>query len=154
MVDERGTSPVVIIDEAQHLSDKFLMELSGFLNFAFDTRDLVTLWLVGLPPLWRRLKMFTHEALRTRIAAEVRLEPLDRATFQLTLDHALKAAGSTQKILSDPTVEQLYRACRGILRDAAKILRAALRLAHEKGQNFVDEVTMEAAIDEVMPTSP
>jgi len=151
MVDERGTSPVVIIDEAQHLSDKFLMELSGFLNFAFDSRDLITLWLVGLPPLKRRLKMRNHQALSTRIAAEVRLEPLDRPTFAVIIEHALKSAGATQKILSEPTIEQLFRACRGVIREAAKILRAALRLAHSKEQNFIDEITMEAAIDEVMP---
>src|SRR5207244_289929 len=36
LVDDRGTSPVVILDEAQHLSDRFLIDLSGFLNFAFD----------------------------------------------------------------------------------------------------------------------
>ena len=47
MVDERGTSPVVVIDEAQLLSDAFLLDLSGFLNFAFDSRELLTLWLVG-----------------------------------------------------------------------------------------------------------
>jgi MSHA biogenesis protein MshM len=51
MVDERGSSPVIILDEAQHLSDAFLIDLSSFLNFAFDSRDLRTMWLVGLPPL-------------------------------------------------------------------------------------------------------
>ena len=39
LVDERGTSPLIILDEAQHLSDPFLIDLSGFLNFAFDSRD-------------------------------------------------------------------------------------------------------------------
>ena len=47
LADERSTSVVLIIDEAQHLSDRFLADLSGFLNFAFDSRDLLTLWLVG-----------------------------------------------------------------------------------------------------------
>ena len=57
MVDERGTVPLVILDEAQHLSDSFLLYLGGFLNFAFDSRDLLTLWLVGLPPLARFVKL-------------------------------------------------------------------------------------------------
>ena len=77
LVDERGTAPIVVIDEAQHLSDAFLLDLSGFLNFAFDSRDLLTLWLVGLPPLSRRLHMHQHAALATRIAVEVRLDPLE-----------------------------------------------------------------------------
>jgi type II secretory pathway predicted ATPase ExeA len=53
LVDERGIAPVLILDEAQHLSDPFLLDLSGFLNFTFDSRDLLTLWLVGLPPAAR-----------------------------------------------------------------------------------------------------
>src|SRR3954462_3683682 len=147
MVDERATIPLVILDEAQHLSDAFLLDLGGFLNFAFDSRDLLTLWLVGLPPLARRLHMHQHAALATRIAAEIRLEPLDRDTFVAAVDHAFKAAGATQKLLSDPALEMLFRGCRGVLRDASKILRAALRIAHARGQGFLDEPAIQAAID-------
>lgn len=149
LVDERGTAPVLVVDEAQHLSDSFLLDLSGFLNFAFDTRDLLTLWLVGLPPLSRRLRMHQHAALATRIAVEVRLEPLDRDTFATALEHALKAAGATQKLLSDPAVEMLFRTSRGVLRVASKLLRIALRVAHSRGQAFLDEPTLEAALDEM-----
>ena len=149
MVDERGTAPLIVIDEAQHLSDSFLLDLSGFLNFAFDSRDLLTLWLVGLPPLSRRLHMHQHAALATRIAVEVRLEPLDRDTFTIAIEHALKAAGATQKLLSDPAVEMLFRTSRGVLRVASKLLRTALRVAHARGQAFLDEPTLEAALDEM-----
>jgi MSHA biogenesis protein MshM len=149
MVDERNTSPVVVIDEAQHLSDSFLLDLSGFLNFAFDTRDLLTLWLVGLPPLARRLHMTQHAALATRIAAEVRLDPLDRDAFTAAVEHALKAAGATQKILSDPAAEMLFRTSRGVLRVAARLLRTALRVAHARGQSFIDEPTLQGALDEL-----
>jgi MSHA biogenesis protein MshM len=149
MVDERNTAPILVIDEAQHLSDAFLLDLSGFLNFAFDSRDLLTLWLVGLPPLSRRLHMHQHAALATRIAAEHRLDPLERDVFAAAIEQALKVAGATQKILSDPAVELLFRACRGVLRVASRILRAALRIAHERGQGFLDESTLQAALDEL-----
>ena len=149
LVDERTTRPIVVLDEAQHLSDAFLLDLSGFLNFAFDSRDLLTLWLVGLPPFARRLHMHQHAALATRIAAELRLEPLDRDAFAAAVDHALKAAGATQKVLSDPALEMLFRASRGVLRVASRLLRAALRIAHEKQQAFLDEPTLQAALDEL-----
>jgi type II secretory pathway predicted ATPase ExeA len=152
LVDERGTAPIVVIDEAQHLSDAFLLDLSGFLNFAFDSRDLLTLWLVGLPPLGRRLHMHQHAALATRIAVEVRLEPLDRDTFAAALEHALKTAGATQKLLSDPAVEMLFRTSRGVLRVASKLLRTALRVAHARGQAFLDESILEAALEEMGAT--
>ncbi len=149
LVDERGTAPVVVIDEAQHLSDAFLLDLSGFLNFAFDSRDLLTFWLVGLPPLGRRLAMQQHAALRSRVAAEVRLEPLDREAFAAAVDHAMKAAGATQRLMADPAIEMLFRSSRGVLRVASKILRTALRMAADKDLAFLDEHVLEAAAVEI-----
>lgn len=149
MVDERATQPVVVIDEAQHLSDRFLIDLSGFVNFAFDSRDLLTLWLVGLPPLARHLRTQQHAPLAMRVVHQIRLEPLDREGFAALVEHALKAAGATQTLLSDSAKELLFRSSRGVPRVAAKLLRAALREAHERNQNFVDDPTMEAAIDAI-----
>jgi type II secretory pathway predicted ATPase ExeA len=149
MVDERGHHPIVVVDEAQHLSDSFLLDLGGFLNFAFDSRDLFTLWLVGLPPLARRLRQLQHAALLTRIATEVRLEPLDRDTFLAALDHGLKAAGASAKLLSDQAAEMLYRSSRGIFRVASRLLRASLRIAQERGQTFLDEPIVQLAVDEM-----
>lgn len=149
MVDERHILPVVILDEAQHLSDRFLIDLSGFLNFAFDSRDLLTLWLVGLPPLARRLRMQQHAPLAMRVAAQAHLDPCDRDTLLAMVDHGLKAAGAKETLLSDPARDLLFRTSRGVPRVAARLLRAALRCAHDLGQSFVDEKVMEIAIDEI-----
>jgi type II secretory pathway predicted ATPase ExeA len=83
-----------------------------------------------------------------RVAAEVHLEPLDRENFVAMIDHGLRAAGATQKLLADPAMELLFRTSRGVPRVASKLLRAALRRAHEKEQSFVDEQTMELALEE------
>ncbi len=147
MVDERGTSPIIVLDEAQHLSDSFLVDLSGFLNFAFDSRDLVTVWLVGLPVLSCHLRMQIHAPLAMRVVHQVHMEPLDRELFLALIDHGLRAIGATQTILAEPAKEMLFRASRGVPRVASSLLRQALREAHERNQNFVDDHTMESAID-------
>ncbi len=149
MVDERGSSPIIVLDEAQHLSDRFLADLGGFLNFAFDSRDLFTLWLVGQPPLTRRLHTQLHAALRSRIAVEIRLEPLDREGFVAAIEHGLKAAGAAQKILADPAMEMLFRGSRGVLRLASRSLRTAIHMAADRGQTFLDESIIQAALDEL-----
>ena len=154
MVDERGTTPIVVIDEAQHLSDRFLIDLSGFLNFAFDSRDLLTLWLVGLPALDRTLRMQQHAPLRMRVVAQVHLEPLDRDTFAAAVDHGMRAVGASTKIIADPALELCFRSSRGVLRTAARIIRTALAIAHERDQAFVDDHVMEAAVDEVIQQKP
>lgn len=156
MHDERQSAPLVVVDEAQHLTDRFLIDLSGFLNVAFDSRDVLTLWLVGLPALRRHLQMQQHAPLAMRVAAHVHLEPfIDRDAFTALIQQGLQAVGASEKLLADPAMELLLRASKGTPRTAAKLLRAALRIAHEQDQSFVDEHILESAIDDVLvPVTP
>jgi type II secretory pathway predicted ATPase ExeA len=151
MVDERGIQPLLVIDQAQQLADSFLLDLLGLLNVSFDSRQVLILWLVGLPELLRRLNMVPLVSLRMSVTAEVHLEAFDRETFAALLDHALKAAGATNNLLSDPARELLFRASRGVPRIASKLLRAALQRAHERDQSFVDDHTLEAVLDDAVP---
>jgi type II secretory pathway predicted ATPase ExeA len=149
LLDEQHTVPVIIIDEAQHLSDVFLADLAGFLNFAFDARSPAALWLVGLPALARRLRMQLHAPLATRIAHQVHLAPLDRDDFKALVEHGIKAAGSREKLLTDSALELLFRVSRGTPRIASRLLRAALRKAHARNQNLVDDQVLKAAVEEL-----
>ncbi len=149
MVDEQGIQPLVVIDEAQHLGDRFLIDLAGFLNFAMDSRNVLTLWLVGQVQLQAVLRMKRHAALASRVAVRVRLEPLtDRKAFMAFLDQGLEAAGAQSNPLADSAAELLFRASQGIPRRAAWLLREALMLAHDHDKNFVDDAIMEAILDE------
>jgi type II secretory pathway predicted ATPase ExeA len=151
LVDERHTKPLVVIDEAQHLSDKFLLDLSGFLNFAFDSRDLLTVWLCSHPVLGRVLGQQQHAALAMRIQVQVHFEPWsDRDGFAACIHSCLEAVGARQKLLNEPAMELLFRHSRGYPRVASKLLRAALRLAHERAQDFVDEHVLEGAVEDVL----
>jgi len=147
LLDEAHTVPIIVLDEAQHLSDAFLADLSGFLNFAFDTRSAAALWLVGLPSLAQRLRLQVHAPLASRIAAQVQLAPLERDDFKALIEHGLKAAGTREKLLTDSALELLFRACRGIPRIASRLLRAALKEAHARNQNLVDDAALKAAVE-------
>ena len=147
LIDEQHTIPVIVIDEAQHLSDRFLGDLAGFLNFAFDSRSPAALWLVGLPSLARRLRMQLHAPLATRIAHQVQLAPLERDDFKALVEHGIKAAGSREKLLTDSALELLFRVSRGIPRIASRLLRAALKQAHARNQNIVDDLALKAAVE-------
>jgi MSHA biogenesis protein MshM len=154
MVDTEGVIPMLILDEAQHLRDDFFDDLAGFLNYAFDTRDLLTVWLVGLPPLATRLRQRRHAALATRIVSPNEMQPRSRDELQAMIDHALKVRGATQKLLADPARELLWRVSRGIPRQASKLLRHALVIAHEREQGFVDEDIMIRAIEALQLERP
>lgn len=158
LVDNRNVIPMLVIDEAQHLPDDFFVDLAGFLNYAFDSRDLLTVWLVGLPGLDRRLRMRNHAALATRIISPNRLSPRsDRDEFLAMVDHAMTTAGAQTRVLSDHALELLWRVSRGLPRIVAKLLRASLILAHDLDQSFVDDTVMNLAIDDLdveRPTPP
>ena len=149
MVDERDERPVLIIDEAHHLPERFLSDFSAFLNFAFDSRDLFTTWIVGHTELRSRLKLNRYAALRTRIVASVHLEPYtNRDVFSKFIAHGLGAAGAKGTILTDSARELVFRASGGLARDVSKIVRRAFRIAAERELSFVDDVVMESAIGE------
>ena len=147
LLDEAHTVPIIVLDEAQHLSDAFLADLSGFLNFAFDTSSAAALWLVGLPSLAQRLRLQVHAPLASRIAAQVQLAALERDDFKALIEHGLKAAGSREKLLTDAALELLFRASRGIPRIASRLLRASLKEAHARNQNLVDDAALKAAVE-------
>lgn len=154
LVDDEGVIPILIIDEAQHLPDSFFFDLASFLNRNFDSRELLTVWLVGLPSLAARLDMRQHAALRTRLVSPNVMGPRGREELLTMVEHGLKTAGAKTKLLSDPALELLWRISHGLPRTASKLLRAALLLAHEHGQAFVDEHIMLDACDTLQLRRP
>ncbi len=93
--------------------------------------------------------MQIHAPLATRIAHQVQLAPLDRDDFKALIEHGIKAAGSREKLLTDSALELLFRTSRGTPRIASRLLRAALRKAHSRNQNVVDDHVIKAAVEEL-----
>jgi type II secretory pathway predicted ATPase ExeA len=149
LVEEQSIVPVLIIDEAQHLSNDFLYDLAGFLNTCFDRHDLLTVWLVGLPSLQSRLRLQAHAPLYGRVVTPLQLHAKSRDELISMVRHGLRVAGARDKIVADPALEVLYRVSRGVPRTAAKLLRLSLVLAHDRDQSFVDEPTMLDACAEL-----
>lgn len=148
LVDEHQIQPIIILDEAQRLSDDVLAELASLANIDFDGRDLITIWLIGHPLLERRLAMQQHAALAQRVLHYARLGPKnDRAVFDAMLAHGLKVAGALRPLLTGPAHELLFRASRGVPRLASNLLRAALVVADERDQTNIDDHVMLTAID-------
>jgi hypothetical protein len=72
---------------------------------------------------------------------------LERDDFKALVEHGIKAAGSRDKLLTDSAVELLFRVCRCIPRIASRLLRAALKEAHARNQNVVDDSALKAAVE-------
>ena len=143
-------TPVWIIDEAQNLPPEFFRDLPAFLNFAFDSRDLISVWLVGHPALAHTLERTPYAALASRIQVRVELKAiLQRERFAQLIEHAFKAAGCQHTLLSESGLEIVRQASKGLPRNAGRILCTAMRLAMPKGLNHLPDEVLQQAIGEL-----
>ncbi len=150
LVDNRQVTPVWIIDEAQNLPAEFFRDFPAFLNFAFDSRDLLSVWLVGHPNLASMLERAPYAALASRIQARVALRPIiERERFAQLVIHGLKSAGCEHTLVSDTGMELLRQASKGLPRQASRLLCTAMRLAVPKGLNHLPDELLQQAIAEL-----
>ena len=116
------------------------------LNFAFDTRDVMTVWLIGHPTLAQTLERAPYAALAGRIQVRVQIKPvLERERFAQLIQHSLKSAGCTSTLLSDSGLEILRQASKGLPRHAGRILRTAV----PRGLNHLPDDLLQLAIEEL-----
>jgi MSHA biogenesis protein MshM len=150
LADGKQLLPIWILDEAQNLPPEFFRDFPAFLNFAFDSRDLITVWLVGHPALAQTLERAPYAALAGRIQARVQMRPvIERERFAQLIAHALKSAGCSHTLLADSGLEILRQASKGLPRHAGRILRTAMRLAVPRGLNHLPDDLLQLAIEEL-----
>ena len=150
LAEGKNVMPVWIIDEAQNLPADFFRDLPAFLNFAFDSRDLMTLWLLGHPSLNRTLERASYAALASRIQARVQLRPItDRERFKALIEHALHQAGVQHTLFSDSGLELLRQASQGLPRQAGCLIKVAMQLAVPKGLTHLPDDLIQQAIEEI-----
>lgn len=149
LYEQKNILPVWIVDESHNLPHDFFKDFPSFLNFAFDSVDLMTVWLVGHPSLASLLARPAYAALASRIQVKETLSPvLDKARFTELLQHAFKEAGAQQQILSDSGVELVRMASKGHPRVAAQVIQHALRLAMQEGLNHLPDTIIQRGIEE------
>ena len=150
LADAKHLLPVWIIDEAQNLPPEFFRDFPAFLNFAFDSRDLMTVWFVGHPSLAQLVNRAPFAALASRVHLRMQFAPvMERDRFASLIRHGLKTAGCTQTILSDSGMEILLQGSQGTPRKAGLILRNAMRLAASKGLDHLPDDLVREAMEEV-----
>jgi type II secretory pathway predicted ATPase ExeA len=143
---QKNMMPVIIIDEAQNLPNNFFRDLPSFLNFVFDSKDYLTLWLVGHSELARELNKPCYAALASRIHVRCELRAiLDRDAFKALIQHGFHQAGLTSQILSESAIELLRMATQGNPRKAHQIIVTAMRFAADRQINHLpDDIIQEA----------
>lgn len=145
---EKRKTPVIIIDEANHINNAILNDLKILFNFDMDSKDRAAVLLTGLPALNSTLKLSIHEPLRQRIVMNYEIGGLDREEGRQYISGKLKSAGCSQPVFEDNAVEAVLNAADGIPRMINKLCTACLLIGDSAGSSTVTpDIVMQAVND-------
>ena len=114
---ERGKDTVLIIDEAQDLTDDLLEQVRLLSNLETDNRKLLQIVLLGQPELRDRLNQHRLRQLRQRITVRYHLLPLSRFEVSHYIQHRLDVSGAKgAPYFTRPALWRVHRYSGGIPR--------------------------------------
>ncbi len=114
---EEGKRVILVVDEAQGLSDKLLEELRLLSNLQHNTQLMLQVFLVGQEPLMDIIRSPGMEQLHQRLIAAAQLKPL---TFEETIDyivHRMECVGwKNDPAISEEAYSLVYKFSAGVPR--------------------------------------
>ncbi len=109
---EQGRKAVVLIDEAQMLETRELMEeFRGLLNLEVPERKLISFVFFGLPEIEKNLRL--DAPLAQRVAMRYRLEPFTSESTEAYIKHRMRLAGSAKNPFTQAAMEAVHRRAGG-----------------------------------------
>ncbi|MDX1902422.1 MAG: AAA family ATPase [Gammaproteobacteria bacterium] len=142
-----GKQVVLLLDEAQALSDESLEAIRLLTNLETSKKKLLQVVLFGQPELDEKLDLSHLRQLKQRISFAYYLPKLSREELDTYLFHRLATAGNTRfNLFSKKSRDLLYRASRGTPRLVNVLCHKALLIAYGKGQQMITRRMMKMAV--------
>jgi general secretion pathway protein A len=134
-----GKESVLIIDEAQDLTNDLLEQVRLLSNLETDERKLLQIVLMGQPELRDRLKEHGLRQLRQRITVRYHLNPLSRFEVAQYVQHRLQVSGAKgAPYFSRPALWRIYHYSRGIPRLVNAVCDKALLAGFVHARDRID----------------
>ncbi len=146
---ERRT--ILIIDEAQNLSDEVLEQVRLLTNLETSKRKLLQILLVGQPELQDMLARPVMRQLTQRVTARYHIAPLSQVETAAYIRHRMWIAGVQRPIFSTPAINKIYHLCNGTPRLINIICDRALLGAYAKNSDTIDTKIVTQAAHEILP---
>ncbi len=149
LVPLRG-SAVIIIDEAQHLSNQVLEEIRILSNLETNEQKLLQIVLVGQLNMLDALASADMRQLDSRISMRCRLKPLSREEVEAYVAHRLWVARGSSAVTFEPkALEQVHRLSGGVPRLINLLCDRGLSLGAEAETNRISAVLIERAAEQL-----
>jgi type II secretory pathway predicted ATPase ExeA len=148
---EERIHPALLLDEAHLIQQDVLDHLHILSNYEWDRRPLLSLVLVGLPELRRRLQLTHNRSLYSRIHTRLSLgdpRPADTTEY---VTHRLARAGCPRELFGSDALAMLHEASHGRPRDIDRIATCCLKLAARRKLRVIDRALIERAVDDDAP---
>ena len=143
----RNLVPVLIVDEAQTLSDEVLEEFRLLLNLETTGHKLLQIVLLGQPELHHKLAKPTLRHVADRIAVRASINPFSERESYEYIEHRLQIAGGTIDLFSRSALKQIVKASRGVPRALNIHCHNALLFAMGEGEPSVSAESARRAIE-------
>lgn len=146
--NEKGQHCVLVIDEAHVIKDEAIFEeIRLLLNFQKNDAFLMTIVLLGQPELAQRVRQ--HEPLAQRIAIRYNLSGLSKEEVGRYVDYRLKAAGGNREIFNVSSIEEIYKASKGIPRIINNICDLSLLMGFSSQAEQVSDAVVKAVAEDL-----
>ncbi len=149
-IHSEGRKAVVLIDEAQMLQSRELMEeFRGLLNLEIPGKKLLNVVFFGLSELEQTMSL--DAPLAQRVAVKYTLKPLSVETTHSYIAHRLKVAGSEVVPFVDPAIDKIHKYAGGVPRLINTIADNAMLetfLRHDQivSEEIVDSVAVDLGL--------
>src|SRR5207302_10661690 len=135
---ESGKKAVVLIDEAQMLATRELMEeFRGLLNLEVPEGTLLSLIFFGLPEIEQNLRL--DPPLAQRVAIKYRLDHLAQESTEAYIKHRLRLAGASRMPFTPEAVRAVHRFSSGTPRVINTLCDNALFEGYVARAPMIDE---------------
>jgi general secretion pathway protein A len=147
---ECGKDAVLIIDEAQDLTDELLEQVRLLSNLETDNRKLLQIVLLGQPELRDRLNNPRLRQLRQRITVRYHLLPLTRQEVSQYVQHRLHLCGGNgTPCFTRPALWRVYHYSQGIPRLVNAVCDKALLAGYVAQRERIDMRLVGRAVREL-----
>lgn len=147
----RGSTAVLVVDEAQLLSWELLEEIRLLTNLETSQQKLLQIVLVGQPEMDRRLDSPHLRQLKQRVGLRCTLEPLGIDELKGYISRRLELAGANShgsSIFSDEAIVMVHKYSRGIPRLINTLCENSLVSGYAKQvKQVTEDIVQEVASD-------
>ena len=130
---------VIVVDEAQEMSEAMLAELRFLVSHQMDSCSLFPVILVGQSELRRTLRLKKHEAIAQRISLQYHLSGLALDETREYVKHQMDTAGLTTPLFSDSAINRVHSASQGIPRLINHFCSQALHDADQRCSEVIED---------------